>query len=218
MPLWNCIALAQLERVGQMVRRFRHRCGQFEDRVVVLVARHQRFEDVHRDVARGDRRRRHLVEAVDVGFLAEHEIAADMGALEGGRVGRRRERQAGQQTDRCQKPSCHRHLPPLSVPGAEARSLRMRALAVKSAAPSRTWQRIEKRRGDALVPRHAPLAAIVRSGRAAQDRGLSKLRSQLRLCVRPRSRLNEWRIPALDCRRPRRIATNPSFPRPKSRR
>ncbi len=78
-------ARPQLEGVGEMIGAFGVAVGEIDDRVVVLVARHQRLEDVHRDVARRDRGRRHLVEAVDVRFLAEHEMPAHMRALEGRR-------------------------------------------------------------------------------------------------------------------------------------
>ncbi|WP_428486670.1 hypothetical protein [Rhodopila sp.] len=50
--------------------------------MIVFIARHQRFVDVHCDIARGDGRRRHLIEGVDVRFLSEHKIASDMRAFE----------------------------------------------------------------------------------------------------------------------------------------
>ena len=87
-------ARAELERVGQVVRRLfvqlsaRSRIGWlFSSRVS------QRLEDVHGDVAGADRVRRHLVQAVDVGLLAEGELAAGVRALE--RLGRGRRPRAG---------------------------------------------------------------------------------------------------------------------------
>ena len=48
------------------------------------LARDQRLEDVHRHVARGDGVGRLLVDAVHVGFLAKHQVAALAGAAERG--------------------------------------------------------------------------------------------------------------------------------------
>ena len=80
--------LAQLKSVDQPVRRFGEGFREIGDRVVGLVARHQRLEHVHRDIARRNRARRHLVERIDVRLLAEHEVAAHFAALE--RRGQRR--------------------------------------------------------------------------------------------------------------------------------
>ena len=77
-------AVAQREGVDQPVVADVDRLGELEDRVVVLVAGQKCLEHVHRDVAGRDRRARVHVEAVDLGFLAEHQIAARDRAFERG--------------------------------------------------------------------------------------------------------------------------------------
>ena len=41
--------LAELEGIAHAIRGFLHGFGQFRDGLVVLIARNQRFVDVHRD-------------------------------------------------------------------------------------------------------------------------------------------------------------------------
>jgi len=89
-------AVAQREGIDQPVVADVDRLRELEDRVVVLVPGQQRFEHVHRDVARRDGRAGVHVEAVDLGLLAEHQVAArdrtfELGGL--GRNARQRERQ-----------------------------------------------------------------------------------------------------------------------------
>ena len=44
--------LAELESIAHAIRGFLHGFGQFRDGLVVLIARDQRFIDIHRDIAR----------------------------------------------------------------------------------------------------------------------------------------------------------------------